>query len=48
MKFAIMIIFVSDRVKNIVEKGANAGNQHFSLFSTMFSKDFLHFSWIVC
>ena len=27
-------------VENIVEKGENAGNQHFLLFSTMFSKYF--------
>ena len=28
------------RVENTVEKGENAGNQHFVLFPTMFSKGF--------
>ena len=32
--------FVVARVENIVEKGENAGNQHFLLFPQMFSKDF--------
>ena len=33
-----MMIFVFDRVENIVGKGENAGYQHFLLFPTMFSK----------
>ena len=32
------MIYVLDRVKNIVEKGENAGFQHFAAFPTMFSK----------
>ena len=32
--------FVSGKVENIVGKGENAGYQHFSPFSTMFSKGF--------
>ena len=31
------MIFVFDRVENIVGKGENAGYQHFLLFPTMFS-----------
>ena len=37
---AEMIISVCDRVENIVGKGENAGYQHFSPFSTKFSKEF--------
>ena len=37
---AQMMIFVFDRVENIVGKGENAGYQHFLLFPTMFSKCF--------
>ena len=37
--------FVLGRVENIVEKGENAGYQHFSPFSKMFSKAV--FSWYV-
>ena len=33
-----MMIFVFDRVENIVGKGENAGYQHFLLFPTMFLK----------
>ena len=33
-----MIIFVFDRVKNIVGKGENAGYQHFLLFPQCFEK----------
>ena len=32
--------FVLGKVENIVEKGENAGYQHFLLFPTMFSKGF--------
>ena len=32
------MIFVFDRVENIVGKGENAGYQHFLLFSQIFSK----------
>ena len=35
------MIFLYDRVENIVGKGENAGYQHFSPFPTMFSKGFL-------
>ena len=35
-----MRAFVLERVENIVGKGENAGNQHFLLFRTMFSKGF--------
>ena len=35
---AQMMISVFDRVENIVEKGENAGNQHFLSFPIMFSK----------
>ena len=38
--FAKVVIFVFDRVENIVAKGENAGNQHFFPFPTMFSKGF--------
>ena len=40
---AQMMISDSDRVKNIVGKGENAGYQHFLLFPQCFQKDF---SWI--
>ena len=46
-EFAKIMFFVFDRVKNIdrveniVEKGENAGYQHFLFFPTMFSKGFL-------
>ena len=33
-----MIIFVFDRVENIVGKGENAGYKHFLLFSQCFEK----------
>ena len=33
-----MIIFVFNRVENIVGKGENAGNQHFLLFPQCFEK----------
>ena len=36
-----MMIFVFDRIVNIVGKGENADYQHFSPFPTMFSKGFL-------
>ena len=36
IKLAKMMIFVFDRVENIVEKGENAGNQHFLLFPHCF------------
>ena len=45
-----MMISVFDRVENIVEKGENAGYQHFLLLSQCFQKDsFLGSvkSWIV-
>ena len=32
LKVAKMMMYVLDRVENIVEKGENAGNQHFLLF----------------
>ena len=32
------MISVFDRVENIVEKGENAGNQHFLLFPQCFQK----------
>ena len=35
-----MIIYVLDRVENIVGKGKNAGYQHFLLFSKCFQKHF--------
>ena len=34
------MISVFDRVRNIVEKGQNTGNQPYLLFPTMFSKGF--------
>ena len=37
---AQMMISVFHRVENIVGKGENAGNQHFLLFQSMFSKGF--------
>ena len=36
-----MMIFVFDRIENIVGKGENAGFLAFSPFPTMFSKGFL-------
>ena len=39
IRLAKMMIFVSDRVENIVETGENAGYQHFLLFSQCFLKD---------
>ena len=36
---AKMIIFVPDRVENIVAKGENAGYQHSLLFPQCFQKD---------
>ena len=33
---ALMMIYVFDRVENIVEKGKNAGYQHFLLFPQCF------------
>ena len=35
-----MMIFVCDRVENIVEKGENAGYQHFLLFPRCFQRGF--------
>ena len=35
------MIFVFDRVENIVGKGENAGYQHFLLFPQCFQKAFL-------
>ena len=35
---AVIMISVSDRVENIVEKGENAGYQHFLLFQQCFQK----------
>ena len=37
---AEMMIFLSDRVENIVGKGENAGFQHFLLFPQYFQKGF--------
>ena len=37
---AEMMIFLSDKLKNIVGKGENAGFQDFLLFPKMFSKAF--------
>ena len=37
--------FVVERVENIVGKGENAGDQHFTPFPTMFSKAL--FSWSI-
>ena len=36
-----MINFVSDRVENIVEKGENAGYQHYLLYPQCFQRAFL-------
>ena len=41
MKLAEMMIFAFDWVKNIMQKGENAGNQHFLLFSQSFLTGFL-------
>ena len=38
IKVLKMIIFVFDRVENIVGKGENAGYQHFLLFAQCFQK----------
>ena len=38
IKVLKMTIFVSDRTENIVEKGENAGYQHFLLFPRCFHK----------
>ena len=35
-----MMIFVFDRVENIVEKGENAGDQHFLLLPQCFQRAF--------
>ena len=35
------MIFVVDRIENIVGKGENAGYQHFLIFPQCFSKGFL-------
>ena len=35
-----MVQFFPDQVENIIEKGDNAGNQHFPLFPQCFSKGF--------
>ena len=40
MKVANMMIFVFDRVENIVGKGENAGYQHFLLFPQCFQEAF--------
>ena len=40
LNFAKMMISVCDRVKNIVGKGENAGNQHFLFFPSLFLKFF--------
>ena len=40
IKFAEMMIFVFDRVENIVGKVENAGYQHFLLFQKCFQKAF--------
>ena len=34
------MIFVFDRIENIVAKGENAGNQHFLFFPQCFQKPF--------
>ena len=39
MNIAQMMIFVFDRVENIVGRGENAGYQHFLLFPKCFQKD---------
>ena len=38
------MVFVFDRVENIVGKGENAGYQHFLLFPQCFPKGF--YSWL--
>ena len=38
MNVAEMMIYVFDRVENIVGKGENAGYQHFLLFEQCFQK----------
>ena len=38
IKLAKRMIFVFDRIENIVGKGENAGYQHFLLFSHVFQK----------
>ena len=38
VELAQMMIFVFDKVENIVGKGANAGYQHFLLFLQCFQK----------
>ena len=40
LKQALMMILVFDRVENIVEKGENAGYQHFLLFPRCFQRAF--------
>ena len=40
MKLAMMIIFVFDRIENILGKGENAGYQHFLLLAQFFLKAF--------
>ena len=40
IKVLKMIFFFFDRVENIVEKGENAGYQHFLLFPQCFQTDF--------
>ena len=42
-----MIIFICDRVENIVGKGENAGYQHFLLFPQCFQKALYPGSWKV-
>ena len=34
--------FDGDRIENILDKGENYGNQHYSLFSECFHKPFPH------
>ena len=40
IKVLKMMIFVFDKAENIVEKGENAGNQHFLLFPQCFQRAF--------
>ena len=40
IKVIKMMVFVFDRVENIVEKGKNAGNQHFLLSPQCFQRAF--------
>ena len=42
IKVTQTLTFVLGRVENIVEKGENAGYQHFLFFFKMFSKCFFH------